>query len=131
VVRSSFVTSSASASLITKAITLVCHFPHSPEQELCFLLTPLNSTVGAVLGHYRLKKNNLDINWTTSSIRTFCPTEAEPPPVSQNSQPPLAPDDPVATLQACNETRSHHWIPLIFPYILIPISTLALLSHDP
>jgi len=31
----------------------------------------------------------------------------------------------------CNETRPHHQIPLIFPYILVPISTLALLSHDP
>ena len=30
----------------------------------------------------------------------------------------------------CNETRPYHWIPLIFPYILVPISTFTLLSHD-
>ena len=95
--------SSASASLITKAITLVCCFPHGPEQELWFLLTPLDLTVGAVLGHHWLKKNNLDINWTTSIIRTFCPTKTEPPPVPDikpRPQPSLVLDDPVATLQA-------------------------------
>jgi len=59
--------SSASAGLITEAVTLVCRFPHGPEQELWFLRTPLDSTVGAVLGHCWLKKNNPDVikRWMT------------------------------------------------------------------
>jgi hypothetical protein len=94
--------SSASAGLITKAVNLICRFPHGPEQELRFLLTPLDSTVGAVLGHQWLQKNNLDIDWTTSSIRTFCPSETPAPGVIPDPpiDPKLALDDPTATLQA-------------------------------
>jgi hypothetical protein len=103
---------------IRQGITASVRFPSGEVQSLDFLVTPLDPSCSAVLGHDWLVRYNPLIDWTTSSITFRTPAQpvsvsTPPPTLATPLDPPESTSKPVfslvtarAFLRACKKDGS-------------------------